>query len=188
MSWASPAKIAAVRDIIDRGGRPPDNFAGNLMLPLRPPGPRINIDKAQTFKFLRLIDGGAAKFTFQTFAEKGDSRTDILPRISHSSSLTTVWLEHEQGAGIYVTVNETDLKGRKSENIKRIRAVWVEDDHGFDGVFPLAPSMIVESSPGHFHRYWLVSDNCRSSHTWLESLKRAASAIHAQKSLLGFLR
>ena len=58
-----------------------------------------------------------------------------------------------------MTVNETDGNGRKSENIKRIRAIWQEDDDGFDGAFPLAPSMIVQTSPGHFHRYWLVEDD-----------------------------
>ena len=44
---------------------------------------------------------------------------------------------NEQGAGVFVTINETDGKGRKSENIKRIRAVWQEDDDAFEGAFPL---------------------------------------------------
>ena len=33
-----------------------------------------------------------------------------------------------------------------------------EDDDGFDGAFPLQPSIVVETSPEHFHRYWLVAD------------------------------
>ena len=66
---------------------------------------------------------------------------------------------HARGAGVYITVNETDGKGRRTtESIVRIRAVWQEDDDGFAGEFPLKRSMVVESSPGHFHRYWLVSD------------------------------
>src|SRR5262249_2959124 len=60
---------------------------------------------------------------------------------------------------VYVTVNETDLTGRRSENIKRIRAIWQEDDDGHGGPYPLIPSLVVESSPGKFHRYWLVADD-----------------------------
>ena len=50
-------------------------------------------------------------------------------------------------------------QGRCSDNIIRVRAVWQEDDNSHDGPFPLAPSMVVETSPGHFHRYWLVADD-----------------------------
>ena len=60
------------------------------------------------------------------------------------------------GAGIFVTVNETDLRGRASKNIKRVRAVWQEDDSGGPPMFPLDPSMVIKSSPGHYHRYWLI--------------------------------
>ena len=41
----------------------------------------------------------------------------------------------------------TDGRGRKSENIIRVRAVFQEDDDGFDGAFPLDPSIVVETSP-----------------------------------------
>src|SRR5262245_6337687 len=82
---------------------------------------------------------------------------DPLARVTHDPN--EVVRLYEQGAGVYVTVNETDLRGRKSENIIRVRAVWQEDDDGFDGALPLEPSMVVETSPGHFHRYWLVEDD-----------------------------
>jgi AAA domain/Primase C terminal 2 (PriCT-2)/RepB DNA-primase N-terminal domain len=108
-----------------------------------------------TVEFLKALDQNK-RFTFQTFKEKG-STADVVARVTHS--WREVQHEHDQGAGIYVTVNETDLTGRKSENIVRIRAVWQEDDNGYSGQIPLAPSIVVESSPGHFHRYWLVADN-----------------------------
>src|SRR5262249_26306817 len=53
-------------------------------------------------------------------------------------------------------VNRTDMQGRTAENIVHIRAVWQEDDAGYSGTFPIAPSLVVESSPGKFHRYWLT--------------------------------
>lgn len=58
-----------------------------------------------------------------------------------------------------MTINRTDGKGRKRENIVGIRAVFVD----LDGA-PLAPviqwalpqNIVVESSPGRYHAYWLV--------------------------------
>ena len=72
---------------------------------------------------------------------------DLLPKLNALN---------KQGAAIFVTVNATDGKGRKAENITRIRAIWQDDDVGYQGDFPLQPSMIVSSSPGKFQRYWLA--------------------------------
>jgi hypothetical protein len=122
--------------------------------------PRSEISAGLAFRFLELLDKPATSFTYQTFREKGDHK-DIAPQVIHSNSrdLSKLTREHDAGAGIYITVNETDGSGRKSENIVRVRAVWQEDDDGYDGAFPLAPSIVVESSPQHFHRYWLISDH-----------------------------
>jgi Protein of unknown function (DUF3631)/Primase C terminal 2 (PriCT-2)/RepB DNA-primase from phage plasmid len=67
--------------------------------------------------------------------------------------------QHDKGAGIYVTINETNGNGRHADQITRIRAIWQEDDSGYDGKLPLEPSIVVETSPGHRHRYWLVRDH-----------------------------
>ncbi len=117
------------------------------------------LDTGQAVRFLRLLDTTSPEFSFQTFREKGDDNPKIRPQIIHSKSLVELRRAHETGAGVYVVVNETNGTGRKTENIRRIRAVWQEDDNGYDGQFPLAPSMVIETSPGHFHRYWLVADN-----------------------------
>ena len=60
---------------------------------------------------------------------------------------------------MWVTINDTDGNGRKASAVTRVRAVWQEDDDGYEGEFPLDPSLVVETSPGHFHRYWLVADD-----------------------------
>jgi hypothetical protein len=116
-------------------------------------------DTAQAFKFLKLIDPRATTFTFQTFREKGDTESSVEPKVIHSDSLTELHREHVTGAGIYLTVNETDGRGRRAENIVRIRAVFQEGDNGFDGPFPIPPSLAIETSPQHHHRYWLVADD-----------------------------
>ena len=120
----------------------------------------LNIDDEQSPRFLKLLDPSASGFTFQTFDDDRARKDPALIRIVQSPPPARDELVklNKQGAGVFVTVNETDGRGRKSENITRVRAVWQEDDDGFDGAFPLQPSMVVETSPGHFHRYWLVAD------------------------------
>jgi hypothetical protein len=73
---------------------------------------------------------------------------------------------NETGAGIYITVNETDGEGRKIENIAGIRAYWAD----LDGVevdtasLPIPPSMVVQSRAGK-HLYWLsYGDITREDH------------------------
>ncbi|MEA1966620.1 MAG: DNA-primase RepB domain-containing protein, partial [Thermodesulfobacteriota bacterium] len=66
---------------------------------------------------------------------------------------------NEMGAGVFVTINETDGRGRKTANITKVRAVFAD----FDGTplpetFPVAPTMIIESSPGKYHVYFKVVD------------------------------
>src|SRR5262249_39079627 len=58
---------------------------------------------------------------------------------------------------VYLTVNATDGTGRTADKIVRIRAVWQEDDAGYEGDFPLPPSLVVETSDAKFHRYWLTA-------------------------------
>ena len=123
------------------------------------PSSSPHVDTAQSFKFLRMIDAHAAVFTFQVLPQKGDGSSPVVPRVLHSKSLTELQKEQDKGAAIFVVVNETDGNGRKNENVKRIRCVFQEDDDGYDGAFPLIPSLVVESSPGRFHRYWLIADN-----------------------------
>ena len=117
-------------------------------------------DLHQARRFLRLLDPEAAEFTFQTFGEGRSKDAAELRCIRHGSFdklAEELVALNNSGTGIFVTVNETDLKGRKKENITRIRAIWQDDDAGFGGEFPLKPSIVVETSPRKFHRYWLFT-------------------------------
>jgi hypothetical protein len=121
--------------------------------PQRPP-----IDRSQFDHFFRMLDPNAKWFTFQTFTDReGKPNPDPLAKVFNLSRFTRPLLAlYEQGAGVWFTVNDTNGDGRKASAVKRIRAVWQEDDDGYEGEFPLQPSLIIETSPGHFHRYWLV--------------------------------
>ncbi len=86
-------------------------------------------------------------------------RIDVKPDVLHLAIDDPLLEEcHERGAGIYITVNTTDFKGRRKENIVRVRAIWREND-GDARPLPAEPSLIVETSVGHFHEYFLISGN-----------------------------
>ena len=130
---------------------------------------------------LSLIDPTAKKWTFQLFhdREKKPRPGEVMknpPMIIHDS-LEGAWKRllsyNRRGYGIFVSVNETDFKGRKTENIVRVRAVFQELDamkmaarNAEHAAFirdvcalpaSLPPSIEIESSPGNRHN-WLLCD------------------------------
>jgi hypothetical protein len=121
----------------------------------------INLDATppQEVRFLRLLDKEVNAFTFQTFADAEALKgREGLARVFHGDARDgRLHQMHDAGAGIYITVNETNGRGRKSEDIVRVRAVWRENDGGDLPPLPLEPSLVVETSPGHFHEYLLVT-------------------------------
>lgn len=116
----------------------------------------------QAERFLALLDP-TGRFTFQTF-DDSPAKSGELAKVLHGTlGQRTAELKalNERGAGVFVTVNATDLKGRKEANIVAVRALFVDLDGSpiqpvRDG--PLAPHIQVESSPGRWHAYWLVRD------------------------------
>jgi len=120
-------------------------------------------DLEQAKTFLELLDPETAAFTFQTF-DDSTAKSRSLAKVWHASlkelaePLTTL---QQAGAGVFVTINETDGRGRKAANVTRIRACFVDlDGAPLDPVLAcrLKPNMIVESSRGRFHAYWCVHD------------------------------
>ena len=106
--------------------------------------------------FLCALDPKASAFAFQLIPEAGAGAL----RLFHGVPEGAIG-DHDRGAAVFVAVNETDGSSRCKENITRVRAVFQEDDNGYRGSFPLEPSMVVESSPGRFHRY-MVGRRTRS--------------------------
>lgn len=120
-------------------------------------------DLAQARAFLTALDEGSDSWTFQTF-DDGKSKRRGLVRLLHGSLDThgaTLAQLNERGAGVFVTINQTDCAGRKKANINRVRALFVDLDGA--PIEPLRssqapPHIVVESSPGRFHAYWRVMD------------------------------
>lgn len=127
-------------------------------------------DLAQAARFLHILDPNADSrsllesiqdgFTFQTFSDIKGAKNPALTKIINSdfqAASGTLKDLNRKRAGVFVTVNETDMKGRKLTNITKIRAIWVEDDLGSGIPLPLEPHLIVETSPGKSHKIILVS-------------------------------
>lgn len=138
---------------------------------------QVEHDHAQTLKaastFLHRLDDRAETWTFQTFDDNAERKDRALVRTLHGTleqHAATLSRLNEQGAGVFVTVNETDGTGRKAENIIRVRAVWVD----LDGA-PLDPCLdweephiIVQTSPAKWHVYWLVQGLDRAGYEGTE--------------------
>ena len=82
-----------------------------------------NLDNEQQRLFIKLLNLKGEGFTVQTFSDNKLAGDRSLVHVIQSPTRDMLLQLHAHGAGIYVTVNETDGKGRKIENIRRIRAV-----------------------------------------------------------------
>jgi RepB DNA-primase from phage plasmid len=105
----------------------------------------------EAIHFLAHFDG---THTFQTFDDRAQ-KDRTLSRVLHDPAPLDGL--NAEGAGVFLMVNEGDGAGRKTENVTRIRAYFAD----FDGaplpqVWPLEPSVTVETSPGKFHAYWML--------------------------------
>ena len=117
-------------------------------------------------KFLNALDPDReATFCFQTFDDSGETRKDLV-RVLHGTleqraqELANL---NARGAGVFVAINETKGPSRKAADVTRVRAVFADfDDETRDNLSAinaaLLPHIIVESSPGKHHAYWLTGD------------------------------
>jgi hypothetical protein len=115
-------------------------------------------------RFLKII-APEGNITFQTFDDNKERKNSKLCKILHGNideNLASLARLNTSGAGVFFMVNRGDGKGRKSENVTNVRAIFVDlDDYGSTGLakvqeFSRPPRVIVESSPGKFHTYWLI--------------------------------
>ena len=121
----------------------------------------LQFDLQQAQEYLNILEPGG-KFTFQTFPDNARKRTPNLTRILHGNleeHFEVLSNLNRQGAGVFVAVNRTDLLGRTKTNVIGVRAVFVDlDGAPIKPVIecPHEPHLIVESSSGRWHAFWLV--------------------------------
>ena len=131
---------------------------------------RPNFDEA--IYFARILGG---LLTFQIFPDRKNAPSARIFHHHSESPYLYAFLRdvlsplNKQGAGVYVSVSETDGRGRKSEHVVRIRAWFVDYDEGEKEEFlnklrssPLPPSIVVETRRG-VHAYWLADEGASVS-------------------------
>lgn len=126
-------------------------------------------DLAQTTDFLDRLDPGCV-FTFQTFDDSKERKSRSMARVlhgtidQHHAALTQL---QQQGAGVFVMVNRGDgvihpgdKTCRTAKNVITVRSFFVDlDGSPIEPVLEaLHPDIVVESSPGRWHGYWLTYD------------------------------
>lgn len=122
---------------------------------------RPDVDHAR--QFLSLLDADLSSFTFQVLPESSGSK--VAPVVLHGSidELANQLIAANQGgAGVFFMVNAGDQNGRRAENVRRVRAHFVDLDT--TGIAPLfgaeiPPHIVVESSAEKWHAYWIAEDN-----------------------------
>jgi hypothetical protein len=123
--------------------------------------PTPNIEEAK--RLLALLDPSPdAIFCFMAIGPDGTKRPPIIQ--TWHGTLAQRWRQIElfntdpyRRCGVFVTVHQiANGRARTEENVVRHRAVYAELDKGMPSQWPLEPSIIIESSPGKFHCWWLV--------------------------------
>lgn len=114
-----------------------------------------------TVKFLQHLFPGEEDFCIQTFT----NREGVRPVWAYRKLTEETWkklsAENLRGAGIYFVVQDTDKQGRKSENVTKVRALFVDLDGS--PVKPVQearvrPHAIIQTSPDRFQAFWRVKD------------------------------
>lgn len=125
--------------------------------------PIQSLNLAEARRFLDALALGE-QISFQTFDDDKDRKSKALARIlhgtldQHAAALSAL---NQQGAGVFVMVNGGDLNGRAAGNVQRVRALFVDlDGAPLEPVLQCGtiPHIVVDSSAGRYHAYWLVSD------------------------------
>ncbi|MEJ2453709.1 MAG: hypothetical protein P8103_06075 [Candidatus Thiodiazotropha sp.] len=141
-----------------------DPCRSHVALWIRAVGETLQPERALARTFLSRLDREAEAFSFRTFSDAAYTRLagyDPLERAIHGA-LDDCWQELQElnraGAAIAVTINQTNGLARREEDIRRVRALFLDDDRGIEpDHFSLRPHMRVTTSHGHNHYYWLVN-------------------------------
>ena len=120
------------------------------------PSHTVLVPESDYDHFLSLLDEDQDCFTFACIQGTCTHHYGTIEELSGFLSQC-----NSEGADIFVVINHTGSKLAKDSAVSRIRAVFADDDnsrnaHRVD--WPAEPHVIVESSPGKYHYYWLVEN------------------------------
>ncbi|OHB81192.1 MAG: hypothetical protein A2W31_05115 [Planctomycetes bacterium RBG_16_64_10] len=118
----------------------------------------MDLALAKTYLDCLAHDGGG--WTFQTFDDSEEKRLALakVVNVARGETVSRLLADlNDRGAGIFVTVNRTDGKGRTAENVVALRALFVDaDDVPMPKEWHETPDMLVTRSQTRWHAYWRV--------------------------------
>lgn len=130
------------------------------------PTPPSNMN-AEAARFLNIIASIDTNWHFQTFSDKKKADTTSTPEGPFTTLMSdTLATINKHGAGIFVAINTHESKKRRSKKTtKTINAVFADfddPDNATDhlkGLLRVLPAtVVVESSQGKFHAYYVLSN------------------------------
>lgn len=146
-----------------------------------------------------------AVFTIETYTdidkENGEEKPDPDPLQRIYRGLTneqvvnlapTLRELNEKGAGVFIAVNQFNNRRRKKD-ISRIRSVHADFDNAnsndLTSLYEKAtPSIVVKSSPGKFHCYYLVNDDTLTTEQAESINRKFVSEFGADKAAIDITR
>lgn len=116
-------------------------------------------DLAQASTFVRLLTGSSlTPMSWQVFDDSPTRRDRAMAAVYHGTLPAVAYRlgsANAVGAGVFATVNETDLQGRRTGNVRAVRALYIDTDGFVPSSFHLRPSFVVRSFSG-IHAYWRI--------------------------------
>ena len=109
-------------------------------------------------RFIECFGDENTKQTFQIIPDSKAAKEENKGKILHGS-IKSLWNAlvnyNNEGYCISFVPNQTNLKGRKKEDIKYYRCFFVDNDNGTPQEYHLKPTIIVNTSDNNSHTYWL---------------------------------
>jgi hypothetical protein len=124
--------------------------------------PTIKREDAQ--RYLLALDDQVEQFTFQVFDDHEKRKDKTLARVVHGTfgqRYTALVDYSRRGAGVFVTVNETNLLGRTKECITAVRSYFADlDGAPLENIIRLnlTPHIITQTSPGRYGVVYNITD------------------------------
>ena len=153
------------------------------------------VDFEQARRFLSAL---GSNHTYQTFDDTKDRKLGSLIKVINGDAgdevMEKLFNLNAEGAGIFVTVNQTDGKGRRRNNIVGARAIYADFD-GDDAIAKfeaaaalLPPSIVVASSPNKRHAYWLCPTTAEEAEDMQWKMPEAVGCDEDAKDVTRVLR
>jgi hypothetical protein len=118
------------------------------------------VDLASARRFLELF-AESGPITFQVFPDNKQGKESWHETAEFDEIAPKLVQANQRGCGVYFMVNTGDGLGRKSENVRQVRALFIDLDNA--PIEPVRctevePHAIIESSPGKYQAFYLTDD------------------------------